>query len=426
MKVRSVRTLFLLPALAAGLAGLTVLPASAAQAAPSATLPRPASDQPQLRGAQAPISGTAVRGLTGRAARDAAGDAGVKFKEVTLDRVAAADDGVSALDWLHADWGVFVPHTSGTGLQVTQSVVPGAAATRGNDYVYSPTAIPPGKACMEIVTSYGPGGPAVWAWDWCGGRSGVGKSVPIDASFLATYTATVNGRPAYTVDQHRTDAGTNSWTSYLYNYTTHAWDPFFTSAGTWDLEGSFSFGWNMFEVYSNVEPSTGVGYYCTDFAGQSFESTGAKVLTDGAWVPVTASNSFLTSDPPPDGGALNCPALDLGLTHANDAWIGAISGSTEPPPAACTAAYRTVSSWGGGFQGEVTVTAGNAAISGWTVTLTWPSGQVISQVWNGAVTGTNQIGNVSHNGGLAAGASTAFGFLGNGSAATPALSCARS
>jgi len=88
-------------------------------------------------------------------------------------------------------------------------------------------------------------------------------------------------------------------------------------------------------------------------------------------------------------------------------------------PGACTAAYRTVSSWTGGYQGEVTVTNNAAtALSGWTVGLILASGQTISSLWNGTNTGTSgsvTVKNASYNGNVAAGASTTFGYTATGS-----------
>lgn len=103
---------------------------------------------------------------------------------------------------------------------------------------------------------------------------------------------------------------------------------------------------------------------------------------------------------------------------------------TTPPPGGggCTATYSVVGQWQGGFQGDVRVTAGSAAISGWRVNWTFANGQTITQSWNAtintsgsAVTATN----VSFNGALGAGASTTFGFLGNwnGSNTAPTLTC---
>jgi poly(3-hydroxybutyrate) depolymerase len=100
--------------------------------------------------------------------------------------------------------------------------------------------------------------------------------------------------------------------------------------------------------------------------------------------------------------------------------------STPVPSGACTATYRTVNSWPGGFQGEVTVTAGSAAINGWTVRWTLEGGQAITQVWDGTLSTTGSsvsVGNASYNGALQPSASTNFGFLANGTPSAAALSC---
>ncbi|GAA3347208.1 hypothetical protein GCM10020358_61100 [Amorphoplanes nipponensis] len=99
---------------------------------------------------------------------------------------------------------------------------------------------------------------------------------------------------------------------------------------------------------------------------------------------------------------------------------------STPPVAGCAATYRTTSTWNGGFQAEVTVTAGPSALGGWRVSWTPAAGQTISQAWNGTLStsgSTVAVGNASYNGSLAAGASTTFGFLAGGSASTPALTC---
>jgi endo-1,4-beta-xylanase len=107
---------------------------------------------------------------------------------------------------------------------------------------------------------------------------------------------------------------------------------------------------------------------------------------------------------------------------------------TTPPdtgqPGACTATYHTTSDWGGGYQGEVTVAnSGSGALSGWTVNLTFASGQTLVNVWNGVNSGTSgavSVRNAAYNGSLAAGASTSFGFVVNGSTSTAPgnVSCA--
>ncbi|MCC8246573.1 cellulose binding domain-containing protein, partial [Saccharothrix luteola] len=99
--------------------------------------------------------------------------------------------------------------------------------------------------------------------------------------------------------------------------------------------------------------------------------------------------------------------------------------TTTPPTGACTASYRTVNSWQGGFQADVTVTAG-APITGWTVRWTLAAGQTITQVWGGVSVGSGSqaaIRNAAWNGSLGANASTTFGFVANGSPTATTLSC---
>ncbi|UVS76526.1 endo-1,4-beta-xylanase [Actinokineospora sp. UTMC 2448] len=96
-----------------------------------------------------------------------------------------------------------------------------------------------------------------------------------------------------------------------------------------------------------------------------------------------------------------------------------------PPGDGCTATYRIVNQWGGGFQAEVRVTA-DGPISGWAVSWTFTGGERISQIWNATASGTSgaiTARNVSYNGNLGAGASTTFGFVGSGTPGTPTATC---
>jgi mannan endo-1,4-beta-mannosidase len=110
-------------------------------------------------------------------------------------------------------------------------------------------------------------------------------------------------------------------------------------------------------------------------------------------------------------------------------------GSSEPPsnpPAGgpCTATYQVVSSWQGGFQGEVVVRAGNAAIRGWSARWTLASGQTVTQVWRGQLSTSGAavtVTNASYNGALAANASTTFGFNAGGApSGAPTVTCTAS
>ncbi|MEV6694708.1 endo-1,4-beta-xylanase [Micromonospora sp. NPDC051196] len=101
--------------------------------------------------------------------------------------------------------------------------------------------------------------------------------------------------------------------------------------------------------------------------------------------------------------------------------------TTPPPPgnAGCTAS-ASLNSWNGGFVATVRVTAGNAAIRGWTVRITLPGGTAVTGTWNAQAsgsTGTVNFGNVSYNGQLGAGGSTEFGFQGTGVGPSAAPTC---
>jgi hypothetical protein len=100
---------------------------------------------------------------------------------------------------------------------------------------------------------------------------------------------------------------------------------------------------------------------------------------------------------------------------------------TDPPPTTggCTAAV-TVNQWNGGFVATVRVSAGSAAITGWTVAAALPSGAAVTSSWDtirSAGTGTVQFTNAGHNGALAAGRTVEFGFQGTGTGTGTTVGC---
>jgi chitin-binding protein len=100
--------------------------------------------------------------------------------------------------------------------------------------------------------------------------------------------------------------------------------------------------------------------------------------------------------------------------------------TTPPVSGGCTATYALSSTWSGGYQAGVTVTAGSTAIKSWTVRLTYPSAPTIQQTWNATSTVSGTVltaTNVSYNGALSAGGSATFGFLGSGIPTTPTATC---
>ncbi len=135
------------------------------------------------------------------------------------------------------------------------------------------------------------------------------------------------------------------------------------------------------------------------------------------------------------GGALLVPGHGDGAAADRPAPSATASGSDAPDPTAsaapgagesggppaCTASFRTVNSWQGGYQGEVTVTnAPSSAVSGWTATVVPADGARLTQVWDGTLTTTRNgaatVTNASWNGALKPGSSVTFGFLADTSA----------
>lgn len=172
------------------------------------------------------------------------------------------------------------------------------------------------------------------------------------------------------------------------------------------------------DAYLWVKPP-GEADGCKYTAG-SFQPDLAFSLANGAPNPPTTPPTTRPTTPPTT--APTTPPTTVPTTPPT-------TGPTTSPPAqsACQATYQVSSTWQGGFQGQVTVTAGNNAINSWTVTWALPSGQSITQSWSATVTtsgSTVTARPAAWNGTLAAHASTQFGFIANGnSSSVPALTC---
>ncbi|MEV0619758.1 glycoside hydrolase family 9 protein [Nonomuraea sp. NPDC050404] len=107
--------------------------------------------------------------------------------------------------------------------------------------------------------------------------------------------------------------------------------------------------------------------------------------------------------------------------NSSTASDGTAFTTTGAPAGGCTATYKVVNSWSGGFQAEVTVkNAGTSATSAWAVA--WSSQGSITQLWGGRHTasgGTVTVRNEAWNGSLAPNATTTFGFIATGASTTP-------
>ncbi|MEV4441413.1 carbohydrate-binding protein [Streptomyces sp. NPDC049577] len=238
------------------------------------------------------------------------------FAEGRAARLTDRPTGVPAdADLTHNWWGVFPRPGTHDGITATHSVDPSYKVSDSENFTYAPTTKAQ-KSCMEVVTAYWNSGNEIWAWDWCG-SGGPARTVTVDAGFLATYTTTTGGRPAYSVQLVKDAGSGNRWSSYLYNYRTASWNLLFRQSGN-DQSG-LDHGWDMFEIYASVNPATGVGYYCTEARNTVFDSSAVQLRSGGAWRPAGPSDAPWTEDRP-DGREFLCPPLRFLEAGANDHW----------------------------------------------------------------------------------------------------------
>lgn len=170
---------------------------------------------------------------------------------------------------------------------------------------------------------------------------------------------------------------------------------------------------------------TSLNFSVMDFIRDTLSRNSAYGTT--AWFLTSIQSGF---EPWIGGVGLSVNTFSASVTTGN----GNPSPSPTPTPTptptgggACGASYTTTNSWPGAFQGAVTVTAGNAAISSWTVKWTFPSGQTITQIWSATDTQSGSAvtaKNMSYNGQTPAHGTQSFGFIANGAPPTSlALTC---
>lgn len=160
-------------------------------------------------------------------------------------------------------------------------------------------------------------------------------------------------------------------------------------------------------------------------------------LADGTEFALLAvSQGLLRGDAPHDRAFVEAEAAaakaELGLWGAPCRGQGTLPTTTPPPPApaapaptptaakpvvfGCAASYRVTYRWQGGFNADVTIAnTGNAPISGWTLRWRFPSGQVVTKMWNATVAQSGaevSATNDSNTTTIAAGGSQLIGFTG--------------
>ncbi|MFB9185598.1 cellulose binding domain-containing protein [Dactylosporangium sucinum] len=125
-------------------------------------------------------------------------------------------------------------------------------------------------------------------------------------------------------------------------------------------------------------------------------------------------SSFSASPSPSVSRSSASPSPSVSTSPSRSA---SSSPSSSPSSSAgCTVTYSVAGQWGGAFQGAVKITnRGSSAINGWTLTWTYPNGQVIQQIWGGVATspGPNaSVSNADYTRTIAAnGGTVEFGFI---------------
>jgi hypothetical protein len=291
-----------------GLASLSIVGAAASSAAgagrpaPAVAVPNPnAPHSGVVAGAEygSRIAIRAARVVDGfRAAHEAIG---VRFA------------GRAPATTIHETTGTSFDHVAKmVGSQADQSVSLSIAASSGTT-LYMPTMYPlggtKGGSCIEVTTVYTSSADYVGAWDWCKAIN-FEAQVTIDSSFMSTYTTA----GAYSVQIVRTAASTNTWTAYLYDYSTSKWNKFYSQSGSGQT--GLSKGWDLFELYSPV--SNGTSKACGDLAGQTVASSGIELKVGGKWVAAGTTNAGeIYNDPV---SAFDCAGLSFDMVKKYSSW----------------------------------------------------------------------------------------------------------
>jgi len=193
------------------------------------------------------------------------------------------------------------------------------------------------------------------------------------------------------------------------------------AGGTWDVWYG-NIGWNVIS-YVRTSPATDMNFAVKTF----FDDVVQRGYGQRSWYLTSIQVGF---EPWIGGAGLSLDSFSVDTDGTVPTQTPTKTPTQTPTGSGdgCSASYKVTNQWQGGFQGEVTVTnTGNTTINGWTVNWTWSGGQKLSQAWNATVTSEGSsvtARSLSHNGGLSAGAGTAFGFIGSGDAdPVPAPTC---
>ncbi|MEU3465560.1 cellulose binding domain-containing protein [Streptomyces sp. NPDC006733] len=159
------------------------------------------------------------------------------------------------------------------------------------------------------------------------------------------------------------------------------------------------------DVISFVAPSPIAGW---SFDVKAFTNeTVARGMAQNSWYLTSIQAGF---EPWQNGAGLAVTSFSSTINLG-----GGGGGGGGDTPAGCKVTYGT-SVWSNGFTANVTVAnTGSAAVNGWKVGFTLPSGQAVTSSWNAALSassGAVVASNLPYNAQIAGNGSQSFGFQG--------------
>jgi len=149
----------------------------------------------------------------------------------------------------------------------------------------------------------------------------------------------------------------------------------------------------------------------------NFAPSASTVVASGLTSPSNASTGLAT--------ATTYFFVVLAVDAAGSSAVTRASATTQGAgTGTCHIGFTITNSWNTGFQAALSIqNTGTVPLNGWTLTWTFPGGQTVASLWNGAASQSGAavtVTNLGYNANIAAGSSyNDAGFVGNGPAGTP-------
>ncbi|SFK40874.1 chitin-binding protein [Streptosporangium canum] len=300
--------------------------------------------------------------------------------------------------------------------------------------------IPINPACGAAVAQSGPN--SLYNWFSVLRSDGAGRT----SGFIPDGQACSGGNPGYSgFDLPRADWPVTHLTSgsqiqFKYNkWAAHpGWFYLYITKDGWNPDRALTWGDLESQPFHTADHPDSVGSPGTNDANYYWNATlpsgkSGRHIVYSVWKRSDSAETFYNcSDVVFDGG--NGEVTGVGRPGPTPTPTPTVTPTPTPTPtvtggpgSGCTATYRTVNSWSGGFQAEVTVAnRGSSNLNGWTVNWTLGSGSTVNSLWNATYTTSGSAvtaKNADWNRTIAPNGSTTFGFTGGGTSGSPTLTC---